>query len=55
MIELLACAMFPNGPAWISVGCPSSVWTRFGLIASFMITAIAPATRNSSAVTGVPS
>ena len=54
MIELLACAMLPNGPAWISVGCPSSVCTRFGLIASFMITVIAPAALRSSAVTGLP-
>ena len=55
MIELFACAMLPNGPACTSAGCPSSVWTRFGLIDSFMITVIAPATRNCSAVTGAPS
>ena len=55
MIELLACAMLPNGPACTSAGCPSSVCTRFGLIASFMITVIAPAQRSISAVTGSPS
>ena len=55
MIELFAWAMFPNGPAWIITGCPSSVCTRFGLSASFMITVIAPATLRSSAVTGFPS
>src|SRR5262252_2377427 len=54
-IELLACAMLPNGPACTSAGCPSSVCTRFGLIASFMMTAIAPAQRSISAVTGSPS
>ena len=26
--------MFANGPQWTNAGCPSSVWTRFGLIAS---------------------
>ncbi len=55
MIELFACATFPNGPAWISTGWPSSVCTRLGFSASFMITAIAPATRSCSAVTGSPS
>ena len=32
--ELLPCAMFANGPQWTNAGPPSSVWTRFGLIAS---------------------
>ena len=54
MIELFAWAMLPNGPAWIRTGWPSSVCTRFGLMASFMITVIAPATWRSSAVTGRP-
>ena len=53
--ELLPCAMFANGPQWISAGCPSSVWTRFGLIVSFRSTVIAPPARSISAVTGSPS
>src|SRR5437870_7198980 len=40
-------AMLPNGPPWTSAGVASSVWTRLGLIASFMRTAIAPAARSS--------
>ncbi len=47
--------MLPNGPACTSTGVPSSVCNRFGLIASRMMTVIAPAARRSSAVTGLPS
>ena len=53
--ELLPCAMFANGPQCTSAGCPSIVWTRFGLIASFSSTVIAPAARSCSASTGSPS
>ena len=53
--ELLPCAMFANGPACTNAGSPSSVWTRFGLIASLSRTAIEPAARSCSAVTGSPS
>ena len=53
-IELAAWAMLPNGPACTSAGWPSSVWTMFGLMASFMTTVIAPATFSISAVTGSP-
>ena len=52
MIDELPVAMLPNGPAWTSTGVCSKVWSRFGLMASRMITAIAPAARNCSAVTG---
>ena len=55
MSELFPCAMFANGPQCRSAGCPSSVCTRFGLIASFSSTVIAPAALRSSAVTGSPS
>ena len=48
-------AMLPNGPAWTSTGVFSRVWRRLGLMASFMMTVIAPAARSSSAVTGLPS
>ena len=48
-------AMFANGPACIRHGWPSSVWIRFGLIASLSSTVIAPAASRSSAVTGSPS
>ena len=50
----LPCAMLPNGPACTSTGVFSSVWRRFGLIASRMMTVIAPAARSCSAVTGSP-
>ena len=53
-IELLPVAMLPNGPVCTSAGVFSSVCIRFGLIASRRMTAIAPATSSSSAVTGVP-
>ena len=55
MIELLPCAMLPNGPQWTNAGPPSRVWSRFGLIASRRSTVIEPATPRSSAVTGEPS
>ncbi len=54
-IELLPCAMLANGAPCIRHGWPSSVWIRFGLIASFSTVVIAPAQRMSSAVTGLPS
>ena len=47
--------MFANGPQWTNAGWPSSVCTRFGLIVSFSSTAIEPARRSCSAVTGSPS
>src|ERR671918_1144939 len=47
-------AMLPNGPLWRRAGRPSIVWTRFGRIACRSSTAMAPATRRSSAVTGSP-
>ena len=50
--EELPWAMLANGPAWMKAGPPSSVWTRFGLIASRSSTVIAPATLSSSSVTG---
>ena len=53
--ELLPCAMFAKGPAWTKAGSPSSVCTRFGRIASLSRTAIEPAARSCSAVTGSPS
>ena len=46
--------MLPNGPAWTITGVFSSVCSRFGLIASRMITAIEPAPWSCSAVTGSP-
>ncbi len=52
--ELLPWAMLANGPQCIRQGWPSSVWIRFGLIASLSSTAIAPAAPRSSAVTGLP-
>ena len=53
--ELFPWAMFANGPQWTNAGWPSSVCTRFGLIASLRTTASAPAACLSSAVTGSPS
>ncbi len=53
-IEELPCAMLPNGPACTSTGVFSSVWSRFGLMASRMMTVIAPAALSCSAVTGSP-
>ena len=55
MIELFPCAIFANGPACTKAGPPSSVCSRFGLIASRSSAAIAPATFRSSVVTGFPS
>ncbi len=46
--------MLANGPVCIRQGWPSSVWIRFGLIASLSSTVIAPAAFRSSAVTGSP-
>src|SRR5882672_4726944 len=40
--ELQPCAMLPNGPQCTSAGPPSSVWTRFGLIASLSSSVMAP-------------
>ena len=47
-------AMLPKGPACTSAGVFSSVWSRFGFMASRMITVMAPAALISSAVTGSP-
>ncbi len=47
-------AMLPNGPAWTSTGVFSSVWSRLGLMASRIMTVMAPAARSSSAVIGSP-
>ena len=53
--EELPWAMLPNGPACTSTGVFSRVCSRFGLIASRIITVIAPAALSCSAVTGSPS
>ena len=45
--------MLANGPACTKTGVPSSVCIRFGLMASFISTVMAPATPRSSAVTGL--
>ncbi len=50
----LPCAMLPNGPACTKTGVFSSVCSRFGLSASRIITAAAPAACSCSAVTGSP-
>ena len=50
----LPCAMLANGPQCMKHGWPSSVWIRFGLIASLSSTVIAPAAPRSSAVIGLP-
>ena len=47
-------AMLPNGPACTSTGVFSIVCSRLGLMASRSITAMAPADRSCSAVTGSP-
>ena len=47
-------AMLPKGPACTSTGVFSSVCSRLGLMASRMITVMAPAALSSSAVTGSP-
>ena len=52
--EELPWAMLPKGPAWTRTGVFSSVCSRFGLMASRMITVIAPAALSCSAVTGSP-
>ena len=52
--ELLPWAMLANGPQCRIAGWPSSVCTRFGLIASLSSTVIEPAPRSCSAVTGRP-
>ena len=54
-IDELPWAMLPKGPACTITGVFSIVWSRFGLMASRMITAIAPAPFSSSEVTGSPS
>ena len=46
--------MFANGPQCTNAGWPSSVCTRFGMIASLSRTAIEPAQPICSAVTGSP-
>ena len=47
-------AMLPKGPACTSTGVFSSVCSRLGLMASRMMTVMAPAALSSSAVTGSP-
>ena len=53
-IDELPWAMLPKGPACTITGVCSMVWSRFGLTASRMMTAIAPAASRASAVTGAP-
>ena len=53
--ELLPWAMFMNGPQWTKAAWPSSVCTRFGLMASLRRTVMAPAAWSCSATTGSPS
>ena len=55
MMELFPCAMLANGPACTNAGPPSSVCSRFGLMASRSSASMAPATFRSSVVTGFPS
>ena len=50
--ELQPWAMLPNGPQWMKAGPPSSVCTRFGLMASFRSSVIAPWALRSLARTG---
>src|SRR5215471_13907738 len=52
--EEFPCAILPNGPECTRTGVFSSVCNRFGRMASFMITVIAPPALSSSAVTGSP-
>ena len=47
--------MLANGPAWTNASVFSVVCMMLGLIASFIIAVIAPATRRSSAVICLPS
>ena len=47
-------AMLPKGPACTRTGVFSSVCSRLGLMASRMMTVMAPAALSSSAVTGSP-
>ena len=53
--ELLPWAMLANGPQWTKAAWPSSVCTRFGLMASLRRTVMAPAAWSCSATTGSPS
>ena len=48
-------AMLANGPPWMKAGLSSSVCTRFGFMASFSSTVIAPWAFRSAAVTGLRS
>ncbi len=52
IIDEFPVAIFPNGPQCTRAGVPSSVCIKFGFIASFKRTVIAPATSISSAVIG---
>ena len=54
MTEEFPVAMLPNGPAWTSTGVFSVVCSRLGLMASFMMTVMAPAAWRSSALTDSP-
>ena len=49
---LQPCAIFANGPPWISAGVFSSVCTKLGLIASFKSTATLPSALSSDTVIG---
>src|SRR5206468_3421754 len=51
--ELQPCAMLPNGPQCTRAGPPSSVWTRFGLIASLSSSVMAPCALRSLARTAL--
>ena len=53
-MEELPVAILPKGPVCTRAGVFSSVCIKLGLTASSRITAMAPATPISSAVTGVP-
>ena len=53
MTVLQPWAMLANGPPWMNTGLFSSVWTRFGLSASFDRAAIAPWALRSRAKMGV--
>ena len=54
MTEELPVAILPKGPAWTRAGVCSRVCSRLGLIASLIMTVIAPAALRSSALIGAP-
>ena len=53
-MDELPWAIFANGPAWTSAGCPSSVCIKVGMIASRSNTVTAPAMPRASRFTGSP-